>query len=488
MTKKLYSESNFGDIADAIRDKGGEGEYTVAEMGDAIRNLATSGDVLNGIIEQYKATTTTISANTFVEFVNGDIFNERVLGQETRIDSTFGSSGPYAIALGERVFIAYSSSTNLYGIVYKIVDDEIVVDVPRTRLSSIYNNVESGLTATEIDSTHVLLTYALNSTSLRCCVCSIGSTITLGSSVQLSSVSYLGATVTRLDDTRFFATYTANDGTQNTLYGTVCIVSGTTISVGTGVQLSTAAYSQSGACAVFLDTDKVLIAHRDDDNGSTVFVGAICTFNSTNITVGAPTQLVAGNPSNSSGHAALIPLSNSKFVMLYQATGSGTYGRLRGMFCSVSGTTITGGTETQLSNTNMSGYCLSVALLGVDENNANRFKIFALHRSGYECKGMTIIGDGDTLTVESDVTIAIGQSGDIPAKVGKTLVLIDNKLLCLYGNKVVDSTLVSGAFGLVITGGKTVRPSVSALDGLTASTCTTTTEGNVWVLDTDVSS
>ena len=77
MANKLYEENDIAAIATAIRAKNGSSNtYTVSQMAPAINAL--SFDITNSIIRQYKATTNTISARTFVEFVNKPVITKPV--------------------------------------------------------------------------------------------------------------------------------------------------------------------------------------------------------------------------------------------------------------------------------------------------------------------------------------------------------------------------------------------------------------------------
>ena len=97
------------DIADAIRSKNGSSDtYMISEMADAIENIPSGGgssDVVNGIIRQYLATTGTIDANTFVEFVN-----------DTQLSNGFTSYQAASAVLVDtnKVFVAHGSSGLLY--------------------------------------------------------------------------------------------------------------------------------------------------------------------------------------------------------------------------------------------------------------------------------------------------------------------------------------------------------------------------------------
>ena len=218
MANKLYEENDIAAIATAIRAKNGSSNtYTVSQMAPAISSIPSGGgDVVNGLIENYKAASSTIDANTFVQFVD-------MIGSETDTRLSTGSASyQYASAVQidtNKVFIAHRSGDYLYGI-----------------------------------------------------VCTIsGNTITAGTDTQLSTVtsSYEYTSAALVDTNKVFVAH--RNG--NYLYGMVCTISGTTVTAGTDTQLLTGGTSYSDASAVQLDTNRVFIAHR---SGSGLY-GVVCT-------------------------------------------------------------------------------------------------------------------------------------------------------------------------------------------------------------------
>ena len=128
MANKLYEESSVSAIATAIRNQNGSNStYTVAQMAPAINAL--SFDITNSIIRQYKATTNTISARTFVEFVNGEMGS--LTGTDTVLSSVQGSRTlSSAVAIGDNeVFVIYKNNSSLYGMVCHIENMTITIGV-----------------------------------------------------------------------------------------------------------------------------------------------------------------------------------------------------------------------------------------------------------------------------------------------------------------------------------------------------------------------
>src|SRR5690606_24301336 len=121
-------------IATAIRAKNGSSNtYTVSQMAPAIDAL--SSNVVNGIIKQYKASSTTVSANTFVEFVNDGDFGTGI-GDNTELVSVGGNAELYAVMVEQdKAIVFYVASSKLCGVVCTISGTTITVGT-ETQLSA----------------------------------------------------------------------------------------------------------------------------------------------------------------------------------------------------------------------------------------------------------------------------------------------------------------------------------------------------------------
>ena len=423
MIKKLYTEANIQDIADAIRAKNGSSDtYTTAEMPAAIQAIPTGGgsaNVVNGIIEYYKAKTTTISANTFVEFVNGSLADSIVSGLETALSSgTQSNIRSSAVALdSSTVFIAYSSIP--YGVVCSISGTTITAGSETSLFST---NGTGSFEAVALDSSTVFIVRGADSSEcLYGVVCSIsGTTITAGSETQLSMLSKSGYEIkaVALDSAKVFISYRGN---SSYFYAQVCSISGTTITAGSETQLSSLQYAYGGSSAVALDSSTVFIAHRGNDGTYNRLYGVVCSISGTTITVGTDT-LLSGDYYNNYDYISAVALDSSTVFIAHNSgsTASSTGStRLYGVVCSISGTTITAGTDTLLSSS-YKGYLIPSAVA------LDSAKVF------------------------------ISYGG--------------------YGNS-------NPLYGLAASGSKTIRASTSQIDGLTKTEATTSTAGDVWVLN-----
>ena len=404
MVKKLYTEANIQDIADAIRQKNGSSAtYTVADMGDAVRAIPTGGgsaDVVNGIIEYYKANSGTISANTFVEFINGSLKESISTGNQVELTSGTSAGNASAVLINtDKVFVAYRNGNYLYGV-----------------------------------------------------VCTIsGTTITVGTDIQLSTINYAYDYVSAVDlgtDKVFIA---HRNGSY--LYGVVCTISGTTITVGTDTQLSTSSSSYFYISAVALGTDKVFVAHQVSLSPGYRLYGVVCTISGTTITVGTDTQL-STNTTNSNAYISATSVASNVVLVAH-----GIQPYLYGVVCTISGTTITVGTDTQLSTKLGTAGHISAVALGLST---------AFIYAGGQSVVCTI--SGTTITVETEEYTWTGYYA--------SAVVLDSNRVFITGQPNGEARLAN-----VATGGRSIQASTSKIEGLTRTAATTSTAADVWVLN-----
>ena len=155
-----------------------------------------------------------------------------------------------------------------------------------------------------------------------------------------------------LGDNTVFITHNYDTGYQ--LYGIVCTISGTTVTVGTDTALCTTNYS-SASSIVPLGNDKVFITHAQKSSDYYHLYGMVCTVSGTTISKGGNTKLNGGN---SCGNSSTVAINNEKVFIAY---GNGSY--LCGMVCKIDGATITAGTATSLNTNEYTGYLISALLL-----------------------------------------------------------------------------------------------------------------------------
>ncbi len=238
-----------------------------------------------------------------------------------------------------------------------------------TQLSSI-NYSGNSMSAVLIDDDKVFVAHAGQPSShtynLYGIVCTIsGTTITAGTDTLLCTGMQSFNTdisVLLLENNKVFIAH--SNEYFNCLYGIVCTISETTITAGTDTQLSSIDDSGSLISAVLIDNNKVLVAHNNTKNNACLH-GIICTISETTITAGTDTQLSTNNFTSSSDYNAIsaVLIDDNKVFIAHAGKSNNN---LYGIICTISGTTITAGTDTQLNSNNPVIEPLSAVL--IDDN------------------------------------------------------------------------------------------------------------------------
>ena len=130
---------------------------------------------------------------------------------------------------------------------------------------------------------------------------------------------------------------------SGTLYGIVAVISGATITLGTLTQLTgAAAYTGTSIKVEVLKNGNVFIAHGK--TSSRYLCGIVCEINGTTITSGTDTQLSTAGYSGVS--IGTLLLGNGNVLIAHSYGNSGSY--LFGMIVEINGTAITVLADTQL--------------------------------------------------------------------------------------------------------------------------------------------
>ena len=263
--------------------------------------------------------------------------------------------------------------------------------------SSISGSARGGMyiSSVALTSNKVFITHCGNDGYLYGTVCTInGTTITKGTNTKLSSINLSGTpSIVALSDSKVFIAYSGSSSYY--LYGMVCSISGTTISVGTDIQLSTTDYTGSGISVVALSSSKVLVAHCYAMNKYQLY-GMICTISGTSISKGSDTAIKTTNWQGNSISA--VKLSDSKVFIAHNDSSDYTLGAI---VCTISGNTITAGTSVSLSNIKKSGSQISAIALSDS-------KVFIAHSrsDSYYLNGIVCTINGTTITPGTDTSLS----------------------------------------------------------------------------------
>ena len=243
-----------------------------------------------------------------------------------------------------------------------------------------------------------------------------GTTISVGNKTVFNNGSTNDISAVALSDSQVLVAY--NNG-GNSYYGTAVVltVSGTTISAGTETVFNRG--NTNYISAVALNNSKVLVAYTDNGN---LFYGTavVLTISGTKISVGTETVFNSGTTSDVSA----VALSNSQVLVAYTDNGNSSYGTA--VVLTISGTTISVGTETVFNNRytyNMSAAALSdnqVLVAYRDNSNSNYGTAVVLTISGTTISvgNKTVFNNGSTNDIsavalsDSQVLVAYRDNGD----------------------------------------------------------------------------
>lgn len=394
---------------------------------------AACGIKINGIIEEYTvASGGNVSAGDFVKFVNE-------YGTDTQLDTGKIKS---AVLLNEnKVFIAYGKGNNilLYGIVCTISGTTITIGTETQLSTDSYSG--STVSAVVLNENKVFIAHRANN-YLNAIICEINETIiTTGTDTQISTDNYSGYIISavKLNESKVFI---AHSRTSNyNLNAIICTLSGTTITVGTDTQLSTNNYTGYTISVVALNESKVFIAHSNSSYYN--LYGTVCTIEETTITAGTLTQLSTGNYTGKTISA--ITLNENKVFIAHSslASGSGTYYDLYAIICTINNTTITAGTDTQLSNNKYSGDFISTIKL-----TENRIFIAHSYNSNKLLYGIVCRLSGAIISTEIDDTLI---SNILGSDANATVVRLNNdKAFIAHSGTDAESSTTYRMYGIIL--------------------------------------
>lgn len=282
-----------------------------------------------------------------------------------------------AVALSSnKVFIAHSYSTQnnasikLYGVVCTINGTTMTAGTETQLNSGDYSGY--GISAVALSSNKVFIAHSsAYYHSLGGTVCTISDTIiTVNAYNQIDSLTNVGNIIStvKLSSNKVFIAY--SEDTHYYLRGAVCTINDTSISYGSRGYILNNENSSNVISVVALSSSKVFIAHSYD-NSNYYLYGVICTIDGMEITTGIDTQL--STTAKSGKGISTILILNNKVLILHSCENSNY---LYGLVCTISGTTITASTDTQLSTAIYSGSVISGLTIVKD-------KVFIAHSYTY---------------------------------------------------------------------------------------------------------
>lgn len=184
--------TNLTNAKTAVKNKGGTISNTgLAGLADEIATIS-GGDIVNAIIETYKAYSKTLSPNTFIQILTKTIEHHKTIEVDDTItlSSNISNNSDYDIVAldAERFFIAYKTSNNTLGCrVLKIVENEFIVG-DEVVISSYPNQINAIYSS---DNCVVIIHEGQHIYYLNACVCTVNNiTITAGSDEKFTVSNY----------------------------------------------------------------------------------------------------------------------------------------------------------------------------------------------------------------------------------------------------------------------------------------------------------
>lgn len=326
-------------------------------------DLSGKGSKIHGIVEEYVAKGD-ISTGGFVKLINEKY--GYICGTNTEL-SNANNSGKNMLAIAldvNRVLVLYNKDSYLYGMICNVTDKNITIEKDKC----IDNNPDSGVyfSAVLLEENKVFVTYkyvAGERNFINATILTITDTIQTGTNEQIDSAILDNVCLTKLNSNKVLIAYTLNFS----LYGIVCTINGTTITVGTRTKMADADKIWQ---IVTISETMVLALYKGKDNA--YLCGATCTISGTSI---APQNYAILSALGSVSQAVYVVLINSNTVFIAYSSGTNNY--LYGLICNIAGTTMTVNTETQLSIQKHSAEAISVV-----KNGEN--KIIVVHSNGVE--------------------------------------------------------------------------------------------------------
>ena len=405
--------------------------------------LRPRGAAINGIIEQYEidSGSDSISAGDFVRWINGQKFDEN------NVLFNSGSSNSISSALvdTDKVLIVYRDDNNSgFGTAAILTINDINISVGS---SFVFNSASvQFLSMVLIETNKTLVAYRDDGDSGfgNAVVLSVsGETITAGTEFTFNSGAVRFVSSTVVDTNKVLVAY-RDDGNSNVGTSIVLTVSGTTISAGTEFTFNNAATSDISV--VSIDTDKAIAAYSEGTNGLAIVLSVSGT------TISAGTELEFST--------SRIQTVSSTFVETNKAFFAYDISNGAAIVLTVSGTTITAGTEFIFN----SGTSFQTSSLLIDTNKV----LVTYENSANSSFGEAIIFNisGTTLEILEfsrtiyEFNVATGPSS-VKISDGKNLLLfgsttngvatlVDDNLNILYGLNNIEKA------GLLISGNASV--------------------------------
>ena len=455
MAKYLIEDTTLTAIADSIRAKSGStGPVSLTNIPTIVEDMS-GGDIVNGIVESYLASSGNINANTFVEFVEADKINSSV---KTTVCNGSVMSLAAAAVDDSTAVVGYTLDNMPYIVVCKLKNNKMTLGTP-VALEATAASYYVGMDIEKIDTNKLVITYDYED-YCKCVIANIsGTTCTLGTAVNVVTMggSMQCGKIAVLSTNKFAIAYYYNYYASQGMGISICSVSGSTITAGsmnyvaTGKQASLSHHLNNYKALIPLSSTKLLLIYQYGIENR--ICGVVLTVSGTSFTQGNEVELISAGV-----RFRTIMLSSTQTIIFYENLGSTS--NIGCVLCTISGTTITTSVITTL-NTSYSDF--GVAHLADNLYFIGDPRYGAVYR--VTSSAITKVYDcdfGNSFYVYAMPMVGLGET---------TLILP------------YTQTYSPTDFYILNTASRKIAPATTKIDGITKTACTTTTPGEVWVLN-----
>lgn len=476
MTKMLTSEDNYIRMAAAIRDKlKTNTTYLPKEMPDAISSMEVDLKVTNGQIVNYKSSGADIPEKTFVEIVNGPLaegLSDGGIGSNV-VSGLTGLTLPLSIKIDDaKIFIVYYDNSALYGCICDVSGDE-----PQFSSSTLISNAGDVCVARSARA-HTFWAAKVSST-------------------QVAVV--------------YQAKGTAPDTSLYHTYGVVVQISGNTITHGTAIDLSTGSKTYEHCHVAVFSQNKIVFSSNDYSGGSDAVLYTVCSASGSTLTtiytstlpsgIGAQGAVFFGMPDDRIVASLGKYEANDYYIVGSVGANSITFGQTYAVSDTSYGFREYDGIAVDSTHmfftTGIMGYddaaCWGVLLeisgtsvvsheklyLGLrDPSYASLDKIDDTHLIvAFTNRNLSVVTiSGNSFSYQSATFTAVPGT----SVAGGVTVIDSYRAIFFIGNYNKPAYQV---ISRTILGSLAIRPSQTRIDGITGTTATSSTAGDVWVLD-----
>ena len=426
----------------------------MAMIKNPITVIQKGGDIVNGIIEEYKSSSGTIDADTFVEFV-------KKVGEDTRLTDyslyTVSTNTSTVRLDDDRVFVVFArTSKEVYGVVCTISGSTITAGNPVLLFGEAYSGGSPSAVLLANDKVFVS---GCSATGVECAVCTISNTtITVGSTKTIAVVGVTPVTsAVGIGAEKVFVIYTFGGAIR----GVICTISGTDVTVGNYKQIVGVTPCQ--VSMVFDESgERVFMAYSRDSDYCPYAV--VCTISNTTFTPGTAKQIAS---TESMTDVVTTTMVEANKVLVTHMIGTYAYG----IVCTMSGRTISLGADTKLPVRAFNSFAVPL------DTNRILF-IHGASAGSYALNAATCTVSGTTITTGNDTQL----SAALDSSESASAVLLSGGRVFIAHNNGESGNL----YGIVLRpeiDEQTIKPSETRIDGLTKTECKDTTAGKVWVLN-----